>query len=68
MVTTARNSPIALGIAVAAFPNRPLIAVALVVGPLIELPILAALSQIIRHRDKNTPAEQGAVTISDQGL
>ncbi|KNC20015.1 arsenite transporter [Arthrobacter sp. RIT-PI-e] len=52
MVTTARNSPIALGIAVAAFPDRPLIAVALVIGPLIELPILAALSQIVRHREK----------------
>ncbi|GAB3845554.1 arsenic resistance protein [Nesterenkonia populi] len=50
MVTTARNSPIALGIAVAAFPDRPLIAVALVIGPLIELPVLAILAQLIRHR------------------
>ncbi|GGE78993.1 arsenic resistance protein [Nesterenkonia sp. E16_7] len=66
MVTTARNSPIALGIAVAAFPDRPLIAVALVVGPLIELPILAALSQIIRHRDKPDPAEQVPATSSDR--
>lgn len=58
MVTTARNSPIALGIAVAAFPDRPLIAVALVVGPLVELPILAVLSQVIRYRDKSAPAPQ----------
>lgn len=50
MITTARNSPIALGIAVAAFPDRPLIAVALVVGPLIELPVLAVLAQIVRHK------------------
>lgn len=50
MVTTARNSPIALGIAVAAFPDRPLIAVALVLGPLVELPVLAALAQITRYR------------------
>ena len=50
MVTTARNSPIALALAVAAFPDRPLIAVALVVGPLVELPILAVLSQILRPR------------------
>ncbi|MCI2266517.1 arsenic resistance protein [Sediminivirga luteola] len=56
MVTTARNSPIALGIAVAAFPDRPLIAVALVVGPLIELPILALLAQIVRHKE---PGLQG---------
>lgn len=50
MTTTARNSPTALAVAVAAFPDRPLIAVALVVGPLIELPILAVLSQVVRHR------------------
>lgn len=48
MVATARNSPIALAIAVAAFPDRPLIAVALVVGPLLELPILAVLAQLVR--------------------
>lgn len=50
MTTTARNSPIALSIAVAAFPDRPLIAVALVIGPLIELPILAVLSHLVRSR------------------
>ena len=41
MTTLARNSPVALAIATAAFPDRPLVAVALVVGPLVELPILA---------------------------
>lgn len=61
MVTTARNSPIALGIAVAAFPDRPLIAVALVVGPLIELPVLAMLSQIIRHRDPHEATESSGL-------
>ena len=50
MTTTARNSPIALALAVAAFPDRPLIAVALVAGPLLELPVLAVLSQILRVR------------------
>jgi len=45
--TLARNSPIALAIAVTAFPDRPLIALALVIGPLIELPILAAVSQLL---------------------
>ncbi|GAA1818463.1 arsenic resistance protein [Nesterenkonia flava] len=48
MTTTARNSPIALGIAVAAFPDRPLIAVALVLGPLLELPLLALIAQLVR--------------------
>lgn len=48
MAVTARNSPIALAIAVAAFPDRPLIAVALVAGPLVELPVLALLAQLVR--------------------
>ncbi|MPZ87837.1 MAG: arsenic resistance protein [Nitriliruptorales bacterium] len=50
MTTLARNSPLALAIAVAAFPDRPLIAVALVVGPLVELPVLALAAQLLRDR------------------
>lgn len=45
--TLARNSPISLAIAKAAFPERPLIALALVIGPLIELPILVVVSQVL---------------------
>ena len=49
----ARNSPLALAIAVAAFPASPLIALVLVVGPLIELPILSLTSAaILRMRAK----------------
>ncbi len=43
----ARNSPIALAIAIVAFPGEPLVALALVIGPLIELPILALVSQVL---------------------
>lgn len=43
----ARNSPVALAIAVTAFPDQPVIALALVIGPLIELPVLAAVSQLL---------------------
>ena len=43
----ARNSPIALAIVVTAFPDQPLIALALIIGPLIELPVLAIVSQIL---------------------
>ena len=43
----ARNSPVALAIAVTAFPDEPLIALALVIGPLIELPVLMVVSQIL---------------------
>lgn len=47
MTIIARNSPVSLAIAVTAFPDQPLIALALVVGPLIELPVLAIVSQIL---------------------
>lgn len=45
LTTLARNSPIALAIALTAFPHEPLIALTLVIGPLLELPILAITSQ-----------------------
>lgn len=54
LTTLARNSPISLAIAVTAFPNEPLVALALVIGPLIELPVLAFFSQVLLHtRPKN---------------
>lgn len=45
--TLARNSPIALAIAMTAFPNQPLIALTLVIGSLLELPILALVAQLL---------------------
>src|SRR5699024_12753285 len=56
MTIIARNSPVSLAIAVRAFPYQPLIALALVIGPLIELPVLAIVSQILlftRKKSKN---------------
>lgn len=47
LTTLARNSPISLAIALTAFPNDPLVALALVIGPLIELPVLALVSQAL---------------------
>lgn len=47
LTTLARNSPIALAIAVTAFSNEPLIALVLVIGPLIELPVLTIVSQVL---------------------
>ncbi|MDO4280514.1 MAG: arsenic resistance protein [Peptococcaceae bacterium] len=46
--TLARNSPLSLAIAVAAFPDMPLISLALVIGPLIELPALGIISSILK--------------------
>src|SRR5699024_418617 len=45
MTIIASNSPVSLAIAVRAFPKQPLIALALVIGPLIELPVLAIVSK-----------------------
>ena len=55
LVTLARNSPIALAIAVSAFPNEPLIYLALIIGPLIELPVLFLISKILLNiNNRNT--------------
>lgn len=42
-----RNSPTALAIAVIAFPDELLIPLALVIGPLLELPLLSVVSQLL---------------------
>ena len=47
LTTLARNSPIALAIAVATFPDKPLISLALIIGPLIELPVLFIIAKIL---------------------
>ena len=48
MTTLARNSPLSLAIAVATFPDKPLISLALVIGPLIELPVLSVFSDALK--------------------
>ena len=47
MTTTAKNSPLSLAIAVVAFPDRSLISLALVLAPLIEIPVLLLLSKVL---------------------
>lgn len=47
LTTLARNSPIVLAIALTAFPEEPLIALALVIGPLIELPVLGFIAHVL---------------------
>jgi ACR3 family arsenite efflux pump ArsB len=54
MTTLARNSPpLSLAIAVATFPEQPLISLALVIGPLIELPVLSVISGILKRWNDN---------------
>ena len=45
MTTLARNSPLALAIAINSFPGHELISIALIIGPLIELPVLYIVSR-----------------------
>ena len=51
--TLARNSPLSLAIVVATFPDKPLISLALVIGPLIELPVLSIVSAILLRWNKD---------------
>jgi ACR3 family arsenite efflux pump ArsB len=53
--TSARNSPVSLAIAAITFPDRPVISLVLVIGPLIELPVLAIDAWILkRYKDRAT--------------
>lgn len=45
--TAARNSPLALALAVGTFPQHPLIAAVIVIGPMIELPVLIIMSRLL---------------------
>ena len=51
----ARNSPLALAICVSVFSDRPLVLIVLVIGPLIELPVLSVISSL---RASRSPAEE----------
>ncbi|MGG5461137.1 arsenic resistance protein [Clostridium sp. B9] len=53
LTTLARNSPIALAIAVSSFPDKPLISLALIIGPLIELPVLFLVAKLLLFIRKN---------------
>lgn len=44
---TARNSESVLGIAAVAFAGRPLVALAILIGPVIELPVLLVLTKVM---------------------
>jgi ACR3 family arsenite efflux pump ArsB len=53
--TSARNSPVSLAIATITFPLQPLISLVLVIGPLLELPILAVDSAILKMIGRRRP-------------
>ncbi|MDO5825240.1 MAG: bile acid:sodium symporter [Methanosphaera sp.] len=51
--TLARNSPLALAVAISSFAHNELIAISLVIGPLIELPTLYVISKVLLVIRKN---------------
>jgi len=60
--TLARESNLALAIAVAAYPDHPLISLSLVIGSLIELPSLAVITYIINKLRKKGPDSTGEIS------
>jgi ACR3 family arsenite efflux pump ArsB len=59
--TLARNSPLALAFAQKAFPGEKAVLLPLIIGPLVELPILALIAQIVlmlANRDKTIPSTE----------
>ncbi|SDK39580.1 arsenic resistance protein [Lacicoccus qingdaonensis] len=50
MTTMARNSPLALAIAVVVFDDMPIITLALIIGLLIEIPVLAVTSRLMQMK------------------
>ncbi len=56
----ARNSPLSLAIAVAAFPDATLLLLVLVIAPLIELPILSLTAGIRLKKIENKDMREGA--------
>jgi ACR3 family arsenite efflux pump ArsB len=53
--TLARNSPVSLAIAVFTFSAEPVISLVLVMGPLIELPVLALVAAILKKMGGAAP-------------
>ncbi|MGB9723726.1 MAG: arsenic resistance protein [Chloroflexia bacterium] len=50
--TTARNSEAVVGVAASAFPDHPLVIFAIILGPIVELPVLLLLSRVMLYLRK----------------
>jgi ACR3 family arsenite efflux pump ArsB len=57
--TTARNSEAVIGVGGSAFPGHPLVYLAIILGPIVELPMLLLLARImlgLKDRIEAAPA------------
>lgn len=59
--TTARNSEVVIGVAMVAFPGHPLVYMAILIGPLVELPVLLLLARGLRRLRPVLWAERASV-------
>ncbi|MEP5762403.1 MAG: hypothetical protein ABJ327_24430 [Litoreibacter sp.] len=53
MTMAARNAPLMLALTAAAMPDQPLILAAIVVGMLVEIPLLAVLKEVLLRREND---------------
>ena len=56
MTTTARNSPLMLGLATIILPNQPIVYAALIIGMLVEFPHLTILSRLFLRKESHIKA------------
>ncbi|MFA3781577.1 arsenic resistance protein [Melioribacteraceae bacterium 4301-Me] len=63
--TTARNSEAVIGVAVAAFPGHPLVYMAIILGPIVELPLLLVIAKIIMQFRKFLENNREAIPSTD---
>jgi len=56
MTTTARNSPLMLGLATIVLPDQPLVYAALIIGMLVEFPHLTILSRLFLRKESRIRA------------
>lgn len=64
---SARNSESVIGIAAVAFAGHPLVIVAILIGPVVELPVLIALTKtMLRLRDRWTWPDQSTTLPTNQ--
>ncbi len=45
--TTARNPEVVIGVALSAFPGQPLVYFAIILGPIVELPVLLLIARVL---------------------
>ncbi len=59
--TTARNSEAVIGVAVSAFPGHPLVYLVIVLGPIVELPMLLVIARMMLNLRKPFRSRAGLI-------